>query len=170
VTVLDPAARNYTSWSVPGNRAVITALPQAGEPPPTCEGKGGAPSAAGSPRMVSHPKYVDLGIDTIMGIEARGTREIRTTSIDGPNGPWPVISTRDIWWATDRSLGIWIVKVVIDNPETGKYTQELVSFDQNEPYSTLFQPPQNYEIVTQAADQAPCSFAVEPELLKNTLW
>jgi len=170
VTVFDPIARTYMSWSAPGNLVVITPLPGMAQLLQNCAGKDGTANTPHARIGVSKPTHVDLGKATIAGVEARGSREKQTTLVVGAGGSSRVTRMREIWLATDPALGFWIVKMTIDDPGIEKFTKELVRFDQYEPYPTIFHPPQGYQIVSQQSNQAPCSAAVEPELLKPPPW
>lgn len=167
VMVVDPVAREYFEWSVPGDHAVITMLPTLGELSRRCADKAVGARTADTPREVSRPKMVGLGKEMFMGVEARGSRESKTILVAGSGGMSPVIRTREIWLSVDPLL---IVKAIIDDPGTERFTQELVRFDEYEPSPAIFRPPQGYEIVTRPADQAPCPPTLEPPLLKPPPW
>jgi hypothetical protein len=170
VLVFDSVARNYLSWSVPGDRVVITPLLDLDELSRICASKEPIGSRPSAPKAVSKPKNVDLGKDTIAGVEARGSREIKTIYVEGSSGLRKVTHTREVWTTTDPSLGLFFVKIVIDDPGIEKFTEELDHFEPYEPYPTMFQPPQGYEIVSRPADQAPCPPVLEPDLLKPPAW
>lgn len=167
VIVVDPTAHNSTSWTVPGDEAVVTMLPTLDELSRRCASQAGGSDTSGTPKMASRPKNVDLGKETIMGLEARRSRETKTIFVPDSNGSSQVTRTREIWLAAGPVL---IVKAVISDPGIEKFKQELVRFDAYEPYPTIFQPPEGYKIVTRPADQAPCTLTVEPELLTPPPW
>jgi hypothetical protein len=93
----------------------------------------------------------DLGSKTIQGVEAHGRRTTRTISAGVMGNDQPLVITQEDWEAIDLGLK---VHSVIDNPQWGKDTTELVKLDQSEPDPALFQPPEGYEIVTE--EMVPC--------------
>jgi hypothetical protein len=59
------------------------------------------------------------------------------------------VSTTERWTALTVGLNGLIVREIIDDPQMGKWTKELTSIDQSDPDPSVFQPPSNYEIVTE---------------------
>jgi hypothetical protein len=97
------------------------------------------------------PVREDLGTMTIQGVEAHGYRTTTTTPVGEIGNDQPLVQTQEEWVAP--GLGFQ-VRSVRDDPQQGKETQELVKLDQGEPDAALFQPPEGYEIVTEA--MIPC--------------
>lgn len=96
---------------------------------------------------------VDLGDTTIEGVVAHGTRHTWTTPIGEIGNDAPLVRTEENWYAS--SLGL-LLRSVSDDPQSGKRTREVVSLSLTEPDPALFQPPEEYEVVTETAHPVPC--------------
>lgn len=96
-----------------------------------------------------------LGKETIDGVEVRGQRITRTIHTGAIGNDEPLVSVTEYWRAP--SLGHLILRMVSNDPKTGKHTMDLVSLDLREPGPAIFRPPANYRIVTQQMHQVPCS-------------
>ena len=167
VTVHDPEARTNSSWSVPGHGVTIT-MPTLGQPQRAsqrpCSGgnwtyiaKMNGTAAAEPPRVKSTVQ--ELGTDTILGVEARGHRTITTTPAGAVGNNEPLVRTNETWTAIARGLRGVVARSVSDDPQSGKMTRELTSFNQAEPDAAVFQPPADYDIVTREALSDPCASA-----------
>ncbi|MFZ0303080.1 MAG: hypothetical protein WAL75_10355 [Terracidiphilus sp.] len=96
----------------------------------------------------------DLGADTIMGVEVRGSRTTITTPAGAMGNDQPLVSTNEIWMAA--SLGL-VLRSVSDDPRMGKTNREVVSLDLNAPDPALFQPPAGYQLDTEVMQPVPCA-------------
>jgi hypothetical protein len=155
VSVNDPVARTNSSWSVPGTKATVTAMPAPGAPR-NCAAT--APAAATPAAGVPHakPTVEDLGIQTIQGVEAHGRKTTTTTAAGAIGNDQPLVHTTELWTATAPGLKNLVVRDVGDDPQSGKKDQELTNFSQAEPDPTIFQPPAGYEIVNKPAPGSEC--------------
>jgi hypothetical protein len=177
VSVFDPVARTNSNWSVPGQKATVMQMPV-----PVIEHTSGAsygtsaalPScletatsstlvsstyASGVPR--EKPTVEDLGTDTFYGVEAHGRRTTRTIPAGAIGNNEPLQRVDERWTACGfRDL---LVRVVSDDPQTGKMTKELSGFNQSDPDIGVFQPPAGYEIVTKNAPASVCPTAQSDE-------
>jgi hypothetical protein len=185
--VFDPVARTNTSWTQPGERATVTPMPplvESGQTGQVCwsaapgVGSGSSTAAAGPRETPAGPYGVsssgataaprvegartpsqrdvheDLGMQTFEGLQAKGTRITHTTPAGAIGNDQPLVRTMEMWRAQPSGL---VVHEVIDDPQTGKRTRELVQFSNREPYSGSFLPPEGYENVTQELHQIPCA-------------
>lgn len=99
------------------------------------------------------PGKEDLGITTIQGIQVHGTRYTHTIPAGQFGNDRPLVHVEERWTAVDiPSLN---VREILNDPQNGKETRELVKLDRNEPDPAIFQPPANYEVVPVA--MVPCS-------------
>jgi hypothetical protein len=161
-----------TCWSTASSDFRIANGPMAPLPPrppaPTTSTSGGGVGSGGMTGMVLsgadpalnpapiRPTHEDLGTDTIMGVEVHGTRITRTTPVGRIGNDRPLVNTTETWSAP--SLGI-TVRQISDDPQMGKMTREMVSLDLSEPDPSVFQPPVDYEVVTEEMNQVPCQQA-----------
>jgi hypothetical protein len=116
------------------------------------------------PAPIQHerPAVEDLGTDTILGVEARGHRTTNTIPAGTIGNDAPLTRTTETWTAIAPGLTGLQVRMVSNDPQTGKTDKELTSFEQSEPDAAVFQAPSGYEIVNREAP-AGCSSAVEAE-------
>jgi len=98
---------------------------------------------------------VDLGVQTIQGVEAHGARAqfIKgvTTIVNGSKtSDPPNDNVRDTWCSDDLSA---IVLTVAEDPKTGeKYTQAMQNIVRTEPDPLLFQVPPGYTVTESVAE------------------
>jgi hypothetical protein len=176
----DPVARTTTNWMVPGKSARVQKkppAPQPGQSGSTCWTTGmpqvttvpispdraagtvtasvGVGEATLIPRRMATNETAreDLGMQTIQGVLATGTRMTHTTPTGADGNDAPLVRVTEVWNA--RYLGL-VVREVTDDPRTGKRTRELVELNQSEPDPATFQPPEGYEVVTEELHEVPC--------------
>jgi hypothetical protein len=114
-----------------------------------------APGDVAPPPSVERDvKREDLGADTIMGVEVRGSRTTVTTPAGAMGNDQPLVRTDEIWMAP--SLGM-VLRSVSDDPRMGKTNREVVSLDLNNPDPALFQPPAGYEVDTEVMQPVACA-------------
>lgn len=154
IQIVDPAARSYTYWTVPGDTITVQQIPDFEALESKCaEQLQSAPKPPKS-KFAVEPKNEDLGTQTLLGIEMRGSRTV--WSLHPRANEIPLAYTREVWVSMPPAP-FFVVRVVIDEPLDGKMTQDLVRFDLGEPDPSLFQLPKGYKVVTRTADEAPCS-------------
>jgi hypothetical protein len=152
VSFHDAVARTNGSWSVPGNKATLTAMPEPGATRTSCPAS--KPRAITPPTPgVQHEKPLteDLGTESILGVEVHGYRTTTTTPAGAVGNNEPLVRTTEIWMAIAPGLGHLVARSVSDDPQSGKMIKELTSFNQAEPDASVFQPPADYEIVNKDA-------------------
>ena len=177
--VTDPVARTTTRWDSRTKRATVTPqLPpgasgcwvtEPGHESIRVMGRSGVPSTRDSTASVSvsgagsgppaaapapaRPEMQqDLGIKTIAGVEAQGTRLTRTLPAGAVGNDQPLVSTIENW--TSKDLGL--LRSVSDDPRNGVGTTEVVKLDLAEPDPYLFMPPLDYEVETETLHQVDC--------------
>ena len=89
------------------------------------------------------PVREDLGMKTINGVEARGTRMTTVIPAGRAGNDQPFTVTRETWMSTE--LRIMVLEIDSD-PRTGVRTTELTEIERGEPDPALFQPPEGYTI------------------------
>jgi hypothetical protein len=172
VMKMPPDRPRGTCWSTisPGLTMGIGPMPPPPPPPaPAAVAPGGGGMGAGGvagvifsgPAQGSNaapirPVHEDLGTDTIMGVEVRGYRITRTTPAGRIGNDRPLVSTTETWMAPSLGLAI---RQITDDPQTGKMTREVVSLDLSEPDPSVFQPPADYEVITEEMHEVPCAQA-----------
>lgn len=158
VRVFDVVAHTNMSWSVPGQKVTVTEIPQPG----TSKSSECATSTTGSstssstdgdvprtrtPVMHEKPQVQQLGTDTILGVEVKGERTIYAIPVGQIGNNEPLTRTIESWHALSPGLRTLTVRSVNDDPQHGKTTKEMTSFNQSEPDPALFQPPSEYQVV-----------------------
>jgi len=157
VHVFDPEARTNSNWSVPGEKATVTAMPGPAAVRTSCP-------ASTEPRPIVQPRIQqerptteDLGIGTIQGVEARGRRTTMITPAGAIGNNDPLTRSTELWTATERGLSGLVVREITIDPQSGNRSRELTSFSQAEPDASVFQPPAGYEIVNRETSQPTCA-------------
>jgi hypothetical protein len=152
VQVADPVARTTSSWYSPGQTATVTAMAAPGThtscPPVTPQQPTVQPQK---------PVIEDLGTETIAGVEARGRRTTTTIPVGSIGNDAPLTRVDEMWSAIAPGIRGLTVRQTIDNPQSGKFTKELVNLNQSEPDAAVFQPPSGYEIVHKDAREPVCA-------------
>jgi len=144
-SVFDPVARTLTRWASPGKRATVR---------PTGEGHGCSPiateadSGTSRPLPTPHerPRVEQLGTASVQGIEAHGTQTTTTIPAGAVGNDEPLVRTNETWTALTVGLKGLVVREIVDDPRSGKWTRELTNIDQSEPDPAVFQPPAGYQI------------------------
>jgi hypothetical protein len=145
--VFDPVARVHITWQNRTKIANVTHMPD-----PETSQQRTQPVQLPDVEMPRVPQIghqteqqtsEDLGVRTIAGIEAKGTR---TTGVI-PVGEWgndrPLTIVRENWVSTQYNIP---VLTVTDDPRSGKRTDEVTEFQPGEPDPALFQIPEGYSV------------------------
>jgi hypothetical protein len=135
VSVFDPVAHTSTFWNTLSKVATVQFR---GE---DSHAHNCAPRPAS--HSINHEKPTveeDLGVETINGIEAQGTRT--TTTLRALS----FARVTERWTAVEVGLNGLAVREMTFDPRSGTWTKELTSFKQGDPDPALFSPPSDYEI------------------------
>ena len=89
------------------------------------------------------PEVEDLGMKTINGVEAKGTRTTRVISAGREGNDQPLTVIHETWFST--ALGIPVMSIN-DDPRVGTSTMELTDIERGEPDPALFQVPEGYTV------------------------
>ncbi|HYA61963.1 MAG TPA: hypothetical protein VED66_02100 [Candidatus Sulfotelmatobacter sp.] len=95
-------------------------------------------------------KKEDLGVQTINGISAQGTRYTRTIPAGQVGNANPIMITNEQWYSPDLQV---VVKSTRTDPRFGVTTYTLSNIQRTEPAATLFTVPSDYT-VTQGKPRA----------------
>ena len=148
VTVYDPVNRISIFWHSNTKEAIVTPFPEPREikrldPIP---GQAGMESTPMQRLEQIKPQIEDLGMKTINGVEAKGTRTTRVIPAGREGNDQPITVTSERWTAPDLKL---IVMSVNEDPRSGTSTMELTDIERSEPDPALFQVPEGYTIKDQ---------------------
>ena len=88
----------------------------------------------------------DLGTKTIEGLQAIGTREIRTYSPGAFGNDKPVIVTRELWYSPQLQINLAVTRV---DPRSGTQKIEAVDMKLGEPAADWFTIPDGYRTVAE---------------------
>jgi hypothetical protein len=112
-------------------------------PPPNAP----APAASSTPptpkELVPQGHREDLGMDTIDGLWAKGTRTTVTIPANAQGNDRPIIRTIERWFSDELQLEV-LVKT--SDPRNGDSIQRLTNINRSEPDPALFRPPVDYVI------------------------
>jgi hypothetical protein len=133
-TVFDPVAHTNINWDNRTKIASVTHL-QAPEVDATRQ-----PQAVRAPRHVTRE---DLGVRTIAGIEARGTRTTGIIPAGEIGNDQPLTIVTENWISAQYHVPLL---TIADDPRTGKRTDAVTEFQSGEPDRALFKIPEGYTI------------------------
>jgi hypothetical protein len=105
----------------------------------------------GGPRAAENRKHEELGVESLNGLLAAGTRDTLTIPQGqiGNNRDIHVVNER--WYSDDLQM---LVKTVNSDPRFGENTYEFTNVSRDEPDASLFQIPADYEIVDLGSGRA----------------
>jgi hypothetical protein len=88
-------------------------------------------------------KKEDLGVQTINGITAEGTRYTRTIPAGQVGNASPITITNEQWYSADLQV---VVKSTRTDPRFGVTTYTLTNIQRTEPAASLFSVPSDYTV------------------------
>lgn len=158
--------RRYGCWQTSEGRPRISfGLRSPDASPPTRDDQVTDP-ARSDPANASQrlgPTHEDLGIAMIQGVEAHGERWAWPPSGGGSADESHAFLSTERWIATGPGL---LVKELVEYPlNPGRirtYSQDLVKLTLGEPDAARFEPPADYEAITQEMHEVPCGRASWP--------
>jgi hypothetical protein len=145
VNVYDPVNRLTIFWNSNTKEAIVTHFPEPREIKRTeVQPVQAMVDPTPMPRLEPiRPQIEDLGMRTINGVEAKGTRTTRVIPTGREGNDQPITVTLERWAAVDLGL---VVMSVQDDPRTGTSTIELTDLEKGEPDPALFQVPEGYTV------------------------
>ena len=90
-----------------------------------------------------------LGIRTIEGVLAEGTRRTVTYPADFMGNARPVSAVTETWPPPDLKVQVMISQ---NDPRLGENTQKIINISRDEPSASLFQPAPEYTVVDEEGD------------------
>jgi len=93
-------------------------------------------------------KKEDLGVRTINGISAQGTRFTRTIPAGQAGNAKPIVITNERWYSPDLQI---VIKTVRNDPRFGETTYTVTNIQKQEPAAALFAVPSDYTVKQGAA-------------------
>jgi hypothetical protein len=112
-------------------------------PPANWRGPNGAAPSSGAQRMPKDETTVDLGTQSIGGVNAQGTRTTRTIPAGLIGNSQPLSITAERWLSPDLQT---VVMTKRTDPRTGTALYQLTNIMRQEPDPTLFQVPSDYTV------------------------
>jgi hypothetical protein len=169
--VVDPMAHRTFTWSFPGKKAIVMAIPFYGSSQSSCGSATFGIVSGDCDTKPTKETVEELGTKTIQGVEARGRRTMWTTlseyiGKDKKHKPTVCpskVSTNELWNAITPGLNGLVARQISEDAQSGKFSKELVKFSQREPDKALFRPPTGYEIVNREVNVDPCTSFEEME-------
>ncbi len=112
----------------------------------------GAGSFVYAAKPGAHPKYEtrteELGVQSIEGVEATGTRTITTIPAGDIGNERPIEIVYEKWYSKELQL---VVMSKHSDPRFGEQTYRLTNIQRSEPDPSLFEVPQGYKVVSEVA-------------------
>lgn len=158
--VSDPVNHLSISWDTHLKIAYVSHWP---DPIPTPQT---APSVASQPTKIPKAspsqtataqtdsaeswKIIDLGTKTINGVEAMGTRRIKTIPAGIVGNDQPLTITTESWHSYQLQTS---VHSTFDDPRSGVTTVDVTDIQPGEPDPILFQVPEGYTVTEQFQGQ-----------------
>ena len=88
-------------------------------------------------------KKEDLGIQTINGISAQGTRFTKTIPAGQMGNDKPIVITSERWYSPDLQI---VIKTTRNDPRFGETTYTVTNIQKQEPTAALFAVPADYTV------------------------
>lgn len=152
-SVFDPVARTRINWDDRTKIANVIHIPT----PDTVQHRtqpmqAAEVDAARQPQAVRAPRQVtreDLGVRTIAGIEARGTRTTGIIPAGEVGNDQPLTVITENWISTQYQIPLL---TITDDPRSGKRTDKVTEFQAGEPDPALVKIPEGYTVRERTAD------------------
>lgn len=156
---LDSAAKTFIQRSIVGGGgargALVPAAGDAASPAPGGRGgrgaRGGSMTASGADAVAENAKrnpnntVEDLGMMTLNGVPARGTRITTVIPVGAIGNDREFRSVDERWYSPDLNM---LVKSVSTDPRFGTTTHEMTNISRVNPDRSLFEVPADYKIVS----------------------
>lgn len=150
IYICDPVGQTLTQIDTLNRTARITHFgPSLKLLPPAPGSNPQSSICATKTRLVSiaNSKSEDLGTQTILGLQAHGTRLILTPSIAPPEGHSVTTTIQDQWCSDDLDAVVLTSHSFVHDDKTFRKSQtSLSNLQRTEPDATLFQVPPDYTI------------------------
>jgi hypothetical protein len=146
---LDPQRKTAMKLSLPAGKSLqggaftigVPAPPP--PPPPPAPGAGAHFFTRFSRADDADAVKTDLGMQTVEGVPAQGTRIVRTIPAGKVGNQLPIVITTETWYSPDLKV---LVMSKVNDPRMGETTYKLTNIDRSEPAASLFQVPDDYTV------------------------
>jgi hypothetical protein len=141
VTIHDPVAgvvHNIDATRKTSNDMTLHAPPNG-----TGHGRGQGQPGAGQRRADPNVVTEHLGVQTINGVQATGTRITRTIPAGAEGNSLPIVSIHETWTSDDLKVPVMIKTT---DPRFGTSQTQLTNIVRAEPDPSLFQVPAGYTV------------------------
>ena len=155
VSILDTAAKTYTQRKMAGIPVPAGGAPPGAAIPGGRGGRGarggsmtaasGADSAAENAKRNPNSTVEDLGMMTVNGVPARGTRITTVIPVGAIGNDREFRSVDERWYSPDLNM---LVKSVSTDPRFGTTTHEMTNISRANPDRSLFEAPADYKSVS----------------------
>jgi hypothetical protein len=151
VNVHDPVNRVNINWNSRTKEATVNHFPDPGQ----MRRIDPAPAQVAMPTQVvrtemPRPQVEDLGIKTMNGVEAKGTRTTRVIPAGREGNDQPITVVHENWISPELRITVMSIN---DDPRTGTSTMELTDIERGEPDAGLFQVPEGYTVKDRTPEQ-----------------
>ncbi|HEY3456785.1 MAG TPA: hypothetical protein VGK64_19560 [Bryobacteraceae bacterium] len=171
IMIDDPVAQVHWTLDAQTKTATKMPMPPMPPPPPLPPGKPGAVFEMGVPAPPVPPEppakayfattaaapafsfttrmdsktasKADLGLQTVEGVPAQGTRVTRTIEAGQMGNSLPIVITTETWFSPDLKV---LISSKSSDPRIGETTYKLTNIQRAEPDPSLFQVPADYTI------------------------
>jgi hypothetical protein len=144
VTIFDPVAGTSYVLQPSENTAIKSAMHQRSHSDPNSQGaQPRTPRHHGTPSGAAQPTTENLGLQTINGVPATGTRTTTTIPAGAIGNTAPIQIVREVWLSQDLKIPVMIKT---SDPRFGENTMQLTNISQANPDPALFQVPASYTI------------------------
>jgi hypothetical protein len=123
--MLDPATSTAIKHTIPSGNAMAMRQRPAGR----------------MQNSANPPETTDLGTTTVNGLQATGTKTVRTIPAGTIGNAQPIVITREAWISTALQIP---VKIITSDPRFGTTEMDLTSVTQGDQDPSLFQVPSGY--------------------------
>jgi hypothetical protein len=157
VSVYNPVAKTDTIWEAGGADPKVARVYHRAQPAPsrTPGEQAKIREQRAAFQMYQPPlresKTEDLGMKTINGVSAKGSRQVRTIPVGEEGNELPLEIVSETWQSQELGL---LVLSSSDDPRSGRRTSELEELNRGEPDPALFMPPADYKVEEIHANQA----------------
>ncbi len=136
----DPVAKTDTKWDTTAKEVKVIRWPER-----TAEGDASeAQCQAACAEFTMKPFGTDerLGVKTIAGVVAEGTRNSYTVPSGDPDAQ-PIVVVNESWYCPELKI---VILETNDDPRSGSWRNELVDIVRAEPDVAQYDPPANYVV------------------------
>ncbi len=151
INVIDPVSRIQMNWTTNQKEVTVFHMREPGQIKQVQQTAAVTQPQPPAIKVVqTKPEMEDLGIKTIAGLEAKGTRVTRVIPAGREGNDRPLTITSENWFSPDLRI---MVMSTNDDPRSGATTMELTDIDRGEPDPTLFQVPEGFTVKEQFPGQ-----------------